>query len=98
MRVTILGKRWTLRFVRMPGHWGRVDPPHAHNKEMHIHPRHPTDGELLDTILHESLHCALPEWKEESVEQLASDLTRILKRFGYRIPEPADDDDERDSE
>ena len=86
MRVTILGKRWRLRMVKMPKFWGRVDLPNVKHKEMHIDPRHTSGAELMDTVLHECLHCALPEWQEPHIDQLAKDLTAILQKIGYRLP------------
>jgi hypothetical protein len=84
MRVTILRKRWTLYFKKMRAHWGLADRPSTPGKEIHIDPRHPSDADLLETVVHEILHCALPQWDEESVDRLGKDMARILTRLGYR--------------
>ena len=87
MRITILGKRWNLKFVRMKHNWGCVDLPGVKNKEMHINPCHPNDAELMDTVIHEITHAAFPQLNEETVEQFAKDVTRVLHhRLGYRLP------------
>jgi hypothetical protein len=43
------------------------------------------DGELeLDTIVHELLHACQPDLAEDTVEQTATDVARVLFRLGYR--------------
>lgn len=38
----------------------------------------------LDTIIHECLHACQPDLAEETVEEVASDIARVLWRMGYR--------------
>jgi hypothetical protein len=85
--VTILGKRWRLRFTPLRKHWGLADAnqPHVKSKAIVIDPRHESDRELCDTLIHEITHCAFPEMAEETVAQFATDVTRILHRIGFRL-------------
>ena len=83
MFITILGKRWRLRFTNLKKDNGDCDAPDVKNKEIRV--RSNLKGELrLETIIHECLHAA--DWhKDESyIEQKAIDLARILWRLGYR--------------
>ena len=42
-------------------------------------------GELeLDTTIHELIHACQPDLAEETVEEVASDIARVLWRLGYR--------------
>ena len=38
----------------------------------------------LDTVIHECLHACQPDLAEETVEEVASDVARVLWRMGYR--------------
>lgn len=40
--------------------------------------------ELMDTVIHEMLHAADYYKDEEWVEKVASDITRLLWRLGFR--------------
>lgn len=84
MRVTILKKRWTLRFTRLPkGTDGECDPPETTGKEIRI--QQPLDEKnQLETVIHEALHASDWHRSEEWVEEVARDLARILWRLGYR--------------
>ncbi len=82
MLVTMLGKRWRIRFVSMKD-YGECDPPSKTGKEIRI--RKGLKGEiLLDTILHELAHAADQSKDEEWVNEMASDMARALWRLGYR--------------
>jgi hypothetical protein len=82
--ITILGRRWNLRFGNAgKGHVGRCDPPDKPKKEIVVSPR--VKGQLrLDTIIHECTHAAGWHIDEPFVEQFATDLARTLWRLGYR--------------
>lgn len=84
MRVTILGKRWNLRFAALRKNWGDCDAPDVAGKEIRIAHGHADESDLLDTVIHELLHCGLPDLKEETVARLSKDMTRILGRLGWR--------------
>lgn len=91
--VVIGNKRW--KFVRRPikaksesGHpvFGLCDPPDAPNKTITVEKR--LRGKLeMDTTIHEVVHAALWEvLAEEFVERMATDITNVLWRMGYRKP------------
>lgn len=84
MKVTIRGKRWNLEFVRMRKNWGECDPPDKSGKAIRIRSSL-TGQDRLDTIIHEVLHAGHWELKEDVVEQLASDMARILTKLGYDL-------------
>jgi len=90
LRVTILGRRWNLRFAHLkPPELGKCDSPNKKGKEIVIDSR--LSGELeLDTIIHECRHAASWPISEEFIEEEASDLARILWRLGYRRTSPQD--------
>lgn len=84
MRITLLGKRWNLRFVPGMKDWGQCDNPASAKKEIRVNAK--AKGiDLLDTLIHEMLHAA--EWhKDETswIEPVASDMARVLWQLGYR--------------
>lgn len=83
MLVTILGKRWRLRFAPNLKNRGDIDPPGVPDKEIRI--GSDLRGELrLDTILHEFTHGGFPNIDEATVDQFATDVARGLWRLGYR--------------
>ena len=44
--------------------------------------------DILDTIIHELLHAALPDLCEEAVLETATDIAKILTRLGVSIELP----------
>tara|TARA_Y100000401_G_scaffold112129_1_gene111186 strand:+ start:412 stop:696 length:285 start_codon:yes stop_codon:yes gene_type:complete len=92
MMVSILGKKWKFRFTpfrgvkgEKPDH-GRCDHPEKPRKEILINSRL-VGRARLEAILHESLHAAAWHWDESAVQDLGADLSRLLWRLGYRIPD-----------
>jgi hypothetical protein len=83
MRLTILGKRWNLRFARNLKNRGDCDPPAAPGKEIRVGSSL-RDEERLEVVLHEMLHAAGWHIAEEFVDQFACDAARALWRLGYR--------------
>lgn len=84
MRVTILGKRWGLKFTNLPRDVnGECDGPTEPEKEIRIRTGL-SEKETLETILHECLHAA--DWSKDEawVEDVACDLAAVLRRLGYR--------------
>ena len=89
MIVTILGKRWQLKFCRIkaqpnerPDH-GQCDHPGKVGKQIRINSV--LDGrQELEAVIHECRHAADWAQSEEYVEQEAHDLSVILWRLGYR--------------
>lgn len=83
MIVTILGKRWRLRFTRLKKQRGDIDAPETPNKEIRICSTLSGEEEL-EVIIHELRHAA-DWWRDEQViEREARDLARTLWRLGYR--------------
>jgi hypothetical protein len=60
-----------------------VDPGKAEGRRIRIGTWQ-QDEELLDTIIHEALHCIEPNWTEERVAEASKELARLLWRLGYR--------------
>lgn len=87
MILTILGKRWDLRFVNRVGVRGKgggdCDPPDVPNKKIRI-ARGQTEKGELEAVIHECLHAAYWHHEEEHVEQLGVDLANALWRLGWR--------------
>jgi hypothetical protein len=89
MTLTILGKRWRLRFVPTLGagnHRGDCDPPTEKGKSIRIASGQDSES-LMDTLIHEMLHAAGWNLDEEFVERFATDVARELTRLGYRKSE-----------
>tara|TARA_R110002020_G_scaffold93177_6_gene224942 strand:+ start:833 stop:1120 length:288 start_codon:yes stop_codon:yes gene_type:complete len=89
--VNVAGKRWGFRFVSMPDKndktcKGYCESPDKKNKEIVIKEDMPPKEEL-DTTLHELLHAADWSKDEEWVEQVGTDIAKILWRLGWRKPE-----------
>ena len=86
MRITILGKTWTLRIVPNLGkdRWADTDSPEITNRQIRVRP-HPKGGvRELDTYIHEFLHCADWSKDEEWVKTTAKDIANALWKLGYR--------------
>lgn len=82
-RITISGKRYWLRYVPLRRNDGDCDAPHVKRKEIRIAiqlRRH--TAALAETLAHEIIHASVWSLAEETVEQLASDLVRIMKQEG----------------
>lgn len=82
-RVTMLGRRWLLRFAPNMSNRGECDPPDEPGKEIRISSA--IEGEeRLEVLLHELLHAAGWHIDETFVERFASDSAHVLWRLGYR--------------
>lgn len=82
-RITIGGKHWSLRYVPMRRADGECDPPEKPGKEIRIARRlwrYPVAR--AEVLVHEALHAS--DWgrSEESVEQMAADIVRLLTQEG----------------
>ena len=42
---------------------------------------------FLESVLHEATHCQFPCMSEDNVTQFAYDMSRLLWRLGYRLPD-----------
>lgn len=84
MKVVVRGKKWDLRFTRVPNDAdGFCDPPTATNKRIRIS-HSLKDEALLNTTIHELLHAAMWDHAEEAVNETATDIANVLWRLGYR--------------
>ena len=83
MRITLLGKRWNLRFIPLRKVAGDCDSPNTPNKEIRIDSR--LKGEhQLEILIHECRHAADWSRDEEYIAAEARDLARVLWKLGYR--------------
>jgi hypothetical protein len=83
VRVSVLGKRWNLRFVPNLSKSGDCDGPSKEGKEIRIW-QGVKGKDKLDTLIHELLHAAGWHIDEAFVAQFASDAAQVLWRLGYR--------------
>lgn len=87
IHVTILGKRWRLRFTRLAkGTDGECDHPSTPGKEIRVR-KGMSEQDTLETIVHECLHAADWHRSEPWVEEVGRDVARLLWRLGYRRKE-----------
>lgn len=86
MHITILGKRWELKFLdgrKMPDALGACEPPDSPRKEIRVR-KNLAGVQALDVLIHETLHAADWTKDEEWVEQVATDIAKMLWKLGYR--------------
>ena len=83
MKITLLGKRWELRFVPLVKNAGDCDAPDTPNKEIRVDSR-PEGERQLEVLIHECRHAADWTRDEEYIAAEARDLARVLWRLGYR--------------
>lgn len=83
MRVRIRGRYWRLLRGRLPqGIDGLCDPPTSQEKAITIRRRLPLADELR-VLIHEMLHAGDWDKSEEAVDELSSDIARVLLRDGW---------------
>ena len=79
--ITINDRRWRLRYIPMRKYEGQCDAPNAPGKEIRIARsllRKPVAR--AEVLIHEVLHAHLWDLVEDKIDQIASDLIRILDR------------------
>ena len=88
MRISILGKHWTLKFVdarTMPDARGACESPDSPHKEIRVR-KNLRGEEMLEVIIHEFLHAA--DWSKDEhdwIEPVAETLANLLyRKLGYR--------------
>jgi hypothetical protein len=86
MLVTVLKKRWRLKFCRLRNVGGQCDPPTKRNKEIRLaawldKPRHAE--RLLAVAIHECLHAAGWIMDEDWINDTADDTARVLIKLGF---------------
>lgn len=89
--LTFHGKRWKLVFKDRMKDYGQADEPTKIGKEIRLRAKQ-TDFDLLDSVIHEALHCCgFDILDEEWVARSATDISKALWKLGYRRvgPKPA---------
>lgn len=80
--IRILRRTWRLVFAedmeKAYGVFGDCDAPSQRRKAIRIDPSQ-SDSELLDTLLHEMGHAAMPWATEEFVSRFATDQARAIE-------------------
>lgn len=97
MRVTILGRRFRLRFTRdlEPRTWGECDSPWTRGRARELRVRsNLSEFNRMWTTIHETLHGARWKETESRVDRTSKDIARILWRLGYRRASGASLDDD----
>jgi hypothetical protein len=77
-------KKYKLRWAKPRGCDGLCDSPEEKAPEMTINPQ-AKEQEFLDTCLHEGLHACLWFLSEETVVDVANDLSSFLYKVGFRL-------------
>ncbi len=91
IQVTIRGRRRVFRFTKLPGGTaGECDDPAAPGKQIWIS-KGLGEACTLEAIVHEALHAADREKREEWDEQVARDIARLPWRLGHRRKTGVDD-------
>ena len=84
------GILWRVKFVKSSEisrtAWGTCDWPPGKRPTICIRASM-TPAQRLDTIIHETLHAALPLLDEEAVRASATDIARVLIKSGYKYAE-----------
>lgn len=90
-RIKICGKYWTLASSPLPGYDGLAEnDPKTPKKHIWINEK-TTGIDLLDTIIHEIVHCSAPALSEQAVLEFSTDLAKVLWDLGYRSTDLGDD-------
>lgn len=92
MRVKIGRETWILEFVLASElssrqNLGECDHPTARRPRISVR-RNLEPKQLLEITTHELLHAVRPELSEESVQETAAVLARVLFRLGARLTPP----------
>ena len=62
---------------------GLTDGHHVKNRAMWIS-KSQTGRKLLETYIHEAMHCCFWDLSEDAVHEGAADISKFLWRLGYR--------------
>jgi hypothetical protein len=66
------------------GNVGRCDHPNKISCQMNIYPNQEA-VDLLETVLHENAHAALPDVEEEAVDEMCQATMRLLRRMKIKV-------------
>lgn len=93
IRTKINRKEWRVCLVNSSqmsrNSWGECDDPSVSNPEIWVN-RNAKNKDLLDTLIHETIHAVRPELAEEAVLETASTIADVLWKIGYRVKEKDD--------
>jgi hypothetical protein len=85
MRFNLRSKFWKLLFVRQLGTKAKPFAGECDFNSQTIRVVERLRGrELLDTVIHEMLHAVCPDKREPWVNEVATDMSKVLWRLGYR--------------
>lgn len=79
--VTIRGQRWRLRFVP---NLGDKDGECEYGTRVIRIALGQSEVNELDTVIHEILHAAYPDLKEEAIARTSEGISGVLWRLGWR--------------
>ena len=83
MRCKLRGKYWSIVRAILPR--STLGLCEWSSRKITISIARKVRGELeLDTTIHELIHACQPDLAEDTVEEVASDIARVLWRMGYR--------------
>ena len=81
MNFDLRGQSWSVVWCgKLRRLWGYCD----HEKQFIKISKKAQGLVKLDTIIHETLHGAFPDLKEDTVEEVGSDIAGLLWKLGYR--------------
>ena len=88
-QIKLRGKVWRLEFVPRldSGAYGECDEPDRPKKGIRIATNQSKD-DMMDTLIHETLHACLPDLSEDAIHDTASDISTVLTRLGAKIEYP----------
>ena len=86
MRARLRGKYWNLIRSRNIEARGDIDSPAVPGKKIRVSTKVKDETEeLLEVVIHECLHGMIWDLSEETVQESAVDLAKILYKLGARI-------------
>lgn len=81
MIVSMRGVKTQIVMKNLPGKlWGECS---FDRRTIRIDPRQ-GGREMMNTLIHETLHACEPDMDEQDVRGIARSLTTVLRRMGYR--------------
>ena len=86
MRARLRGRYWNLVRARNLEARGDIDSSSTAGKKIRVNTKVENETEeLLEVIIHECLHGMVWDLSEETVQESAVDLAKILYKLGARI-------------
>ncbi len=86
MRARLRGRYWQLVRAKNLEARGDIDSPTVTNKRIRVNTKvKDNTEELLEVVIHECIHGLIWDLSEETVQESAVDLAKILYKLGARI-------------